>query len=131
MDEGGVSNQPICLRVANFASYLTLKAFALRDRLKEKDAFDIVWILTAHPEGPIGVRACVDQSPIAGTEEVKQAIGLIAEKFASPSHEGSASFAKFVLGLSGRTADAAPEDAARLRRDAHGAVRAFLAAATG
>lgn len=128
LDDGGLCPDPIPLRVANTSSYLTLKALALRDRLKEKDAFDLVWVITAHPDGPAGVACRLRESPIADAAEVSEALITLRSKFATPDHEGPSAYAKFLMGLTAHPVEVARGEAVRHRRDAHGAMQQFLIA---
>lgn len=34
--------------------FIVLKIFAVRGRMNDKDAYDLVWVLTHWPDGPAG-----------------------------------------------------------------------------
>jgi hypothetical protein len=119
LDHGGTL--VVNLRVANILPFLVLKAFALRDRVKNKDGYDVVWILNAFPNGPAGAAAACQRSPVSGHPDVLEAINVLRERFSSADAAGSARYANYFLG----DVDD-PEARARLRMDAHGTVQEFL-----
>lgn len=125
LDGAGI-REGVTLRVTNVAPFLMLKGLAIRDRVKEKDPFDVVWLLLAHPEGPDGVALAVRQSPIADEPEMLAAIAALDRAFAEPNRDGPSGYAITMLGLAHRRAEEHVEEAARFRRDAHGAVQRFL-----
>jgi hypothetical protein len=51
LDHGGIQ-EGIAVRVANLLPFLVLKAYALDERDKAKDSYDVVWILNAYKQGP-------------------------------------------------------------------------------
>jgi hypothetical protein len=120
LDHGG--ELVVTLRVANILPFLVLKAFALRDRVKDKDAYDVVWLLNAFPGGPAGAAAAARSSPVADGPDVVVAIAILRERFGSVDSAGSARYANYFLGGN----DDAAEGRTRLRRDAHGTVQEFL-----
>jgi hypothetical protein len=122
LDQGG-RRYDIRVRVANVLPFVVLKALALREREKDKDAYDLVWTLTAFPGGPDGVARAASCSPVLHAPLVREAITTLGELFATFEHVGPSRCARFVLGV---TEDDESRD--RLRRDAHGAVQRFLLA---
>lgn len=121
LDHGG--HREVKLQVANILPFLVLKAFALVDRDKEKDAYDIVWTLQAFPEaGPASAAEVAAKSPIVDRQEVAEAMSILDERFSELDRQGPSNYARFFLG--GR--DDAEEVRTRLRRDALGTVQAFL-----
>lgn len=120
LDCGGI--RKVEIRVVNVLPFLVLKAFVIDTRDKPKDAYDIVWTLTAYPEGPTGAAADAVRSPIADSEVVLEGIACMREHFASLERAGPSNYSRFLLGV---TAD--DEERDNLRRFAHGAVDSFLA----
>ncbi len=51
LDEGGI-REGVEVKVASLLPFLVLKAFAIEERDKAKDSYDVVWILNAFKEGP-------------------------------------------------------------------------------
>lgn len=122
LDHAG--RREVTAQVANLLPFLMLKSFALEERVKHKDSYDIVWSLMAHPEGPPGVARLAAESPIATNGTVEEAIALLRTHYETPEHIGPARFAEFELSRLGRENDQDLRD--RLRRDAHGAMTRFL-----
>ncbi len=118
LDEGGRSR--VSVRVANILTYTALKIFAFQDRHDNKDAYDLVFTLLNAEDGPehAGVRARV--SPIAGREQIAEALVLLEERFADVDQDGPSAYAAFL------TRPGNEENAARLRQEAVATVRAFL-----
>ncbi|OGQ88057.1 MAG: hypothetical protein A2289_20495 [Deltaproteobacteria bacterium RIFOXYA12_FULL_58_15] len=81
------------VRVASIVPFIVMKAFAMRDRLKEKDAWDIYYCLSSR-------RAQIDDlvaefRPLRNHGLVREALALLDEKFASERHVGPKSVADF------------------------------------
>jgi hypothetical protein len=113
--QGGVS-----VRVANLLPFLVLKAFAVDERDKAKDSYDIVWILNAYKDGP---RAAVDdiaKSPAISHADVPVALNHLRRHFRTPEHRGPSQYAIFEL------INEDEDERARLRRFAYGTVAEFL-----
>ena len=107
------------LRVCGPAMLLSLKAWALTERNKPKDGYDIVWMLKAVGPDPVAARfrdARRGQTPFG-----VQAIERLGECFSSPAHTGPRGW----LEESGFEDD----EAAREARDAVGLVAEFIAGA--
>ena len=120
LDHGGI-REGVEAKVANILPFLVLKALALRERDKDKDAYDIVWTLNAYKNGPASVVADGRTSLIAGRVEVTEAIDLLRALFRTPEHSGPSKYARFEIQN--------PEDSDardRLRLRAHGTVTEFL-----
>ena len=96
-----------------------MKAMALSDRLKEKDAYDIYYCIRHYPGGITALAEAF--RPLAGHGLVQEALGKIREKFATPSHIGP----KHVADFYGVTD---PDARAILLRDASERVMAWAAA---
>jgi hypothetical protein len=118
--EPGVNDVKIW--VANLLPWLVLKARALNGRNKEKDAFDIVWMITRWPGGPAGAARHALTSVIRADPLVDDAMHMLRTCFATEASEGCGRYVNFI---------ADSRKFPRLERSrayAHGAVRAFLAA---
>lgn len=105
------------IQVASVEGFLVMKAFALRGRLKEKDAYDIVFCLQNWPGGATAVADRL--RPFAGRAEVREAMRILAVHFASPDHLGARSVAAFLD-------PAGPDERAFVARDAYERVQALL-----
>jgi hypothetical protein len=108
------------LRVSNLLPFIVLKAFAINDRDKAKDSYDLVWVLTAYGDGPRSVADAAANSPIIKNTEIPAAISCLRDHFQSVKHRGPSQYARFELGADDE------EDRERLRRFAHGSIQAFL-----
>jgi hypothetical protein len=92
---------------------------ALSDRLKSKDAYDIVFCLRHFPGG---LDALANElRPLLVRKVVREGLSTIAEKFASPAHLGPRSVTEFE-GLADR------DEIDRAARDAYERVRYLLSA---
>ena len=105
------------LQVASIEAFLVMKAFALRGRLKGKDAYDIVFCLRNWPGGTTAVADRL--RPFAGRAEVREMMRILAVHFASPDHLGAQSVAAFLD-------PADPDERAFVARDAYERVQALL-----
>jgi hypothetical protein len=118
LDAGGKSH--VTVRVANIVPFTVLKVFAFQDRHENKDAYDLVFTLLNHRDGPRAAGVAAAESPIADHPQVRAALSLLEERFRDPDHDGAAAYAAFL---------AQPdddEDIARLRRQAVATVQEFL-----
>ena len=105
------------LRVASIVPFLVMKAMALAGRLMEKDAWDIYYCIRYYPGG---INTLVEEfQPHLENGLVKEALAIIAEKFASPEHVGPKHVADF-----DDIRD--PEERALVQRDAFERVNAVL-----
>lgn len=105
--------------VPSVEAFIVMKAYALRGRLKEKDAYDVVFCLRNWPGGVADVGRRL--APHRGEPEVREALRILAVHFASPEHLGSQAYATFV-----GPADA--DERAFLARDAYERVQELLRA---
>ena len=81
--------------MASIVSFIVMKAAALAGRLKEKDAWDIVYCLRNYPGG---VEAVVEEiAPHAARALVQEALDVLADKFATIDSMGP----KFVADFEG------------------------------
>jgi len=74
------------LRVASIVPFIIMKGFALGNRLKEKDAYDIYYSVAHYPGGLDALVGAF--TPYQRNRLVRESLGIIAEKFASPEHIG-------------------------------------------
>ena len=82
------------IRVASIVPFLMMKAQALNDRLKEKDAYDIYFCLVNFPGG---IDALVKEfQPYLSNSLVLEGLRIFAEKFQSPEHVGPVFVADFL-----------------------------------
>ena len=77
--------------VPGIEAYIVMKAYALRDRLKEKDSYDIVFCLRNWAGGAADIARRL--MPHRDEPDVKEALHILAVHFASPKHTGSRAFA--------------------------------------
>lgn len=118
LDDGGQSQ--VTVRVADILSYAALKILAFQDRHENKDAYDLVYCLLNYGDGPEDAGRHAAERAIAGHEQVRSALALLAERFESTDHDGPRAYAAFLD-------DGDAEDVARLRQEAVAVVRQFLA----
>lgn len=71
----------VSLQVASLSSFLCMKAFALKDRLKEKDAYDIYFCLLNYPY--YHSQLIEDFRILQPHDLVVEAIGVLTDKFSS------------------------------------------------
>jgi hypothetical protein len=74
LDDGGIK-EGVAAKVANFLPFLVLKAFAIEERDKPKDSYDVIWTLNAYKGGPQSVVEEITKSPILGHGDVGVAVG--------------------------------------------------------
>lgn len=120
LDKGGI-REAVRIKVANLLPFLVLKSLALQERDKDKDAYDIVWILNAYQRGPESFAIEARRSRVASRPEVRDAIEALRTTFKTPDHAGAAKYARFQADDSSDT-----EEESRLRRFAYGTVLQFL-----
>lgn len=115
---GGRTKQKF--KVAGPAAYLAAKLDALRGRNKNKDAYDVVWLVEGWPGGQSTLAAEISKSAIANTAEWKAAIDGLEQEFATIDSAGAVKYARFM------SSDGTQQDA--LARRAVGAIKALLKA---
>jgi len=82
----GGGRDSVRVRFASIVPFLVMKANALADRMKAKDAWDIYYCLKNFPGG---VRAIVEEFlPHRTNGLVREAMAKLRDKFASPDHVG-------------------------------------------
>lgn len=119
LDGGGIRER-VPVKVANILPFIVLKSFALDERDKDKDSYDLVWCITAYQDGPGSAADACARSGAAKSEAMTEAIEMLRKNFRSIDHSGPARYALF------ESAGAAGEQVMRLRRYAFGAVNEFL-----
>jgi hypothetical protein len=102
------AHDTVSVRVAGVAPYLVMKCAALESRIKEKDAYDIWFVLANYPGGSPAIVS--EFIPFADHGLVQEAMLVLNNKFGSPKHFGPASVAVF-LELDGDAALIAQRDA--------------------
>lgn len=116
--DGGRSE--IGLRVTNLLPFVVLKVTAFQDRHEPKDAYDMIFCLLHHADGPGGAAAAARRSPVWADPDVKTGLDLLRARFATVEDDGPYGFANFLK--DGEDA----EGHTRHRREAHAAVSTFL-----
>lgn len=112
----GSMNQ-VRMRIASLAAFLCMKAHALNERKKEKDAYDVYFCLRHCDGGPKALAASV--RPLLGVPLVDDAIGVLRSKFAAIDGVGPQ--------WAAQTASAQGEDFDQITRDAFERMAVFLA----
>jgi hypothetical protein len=120
MPDGGTNRVEIA--VASIPSLLAMKGYAIQNRLKRKDAYDIYYCIRNYPGGPEALAD--DCRPVLSHKEGAEGYGFIAAKFDRQDGFGPTSVRQFVEDtkiLKERTAD-------QWQQDAFGQVEAWLRA---
>jgi len=105
------------VRVSSVPAFIVMKAFALRDRLKQKDAYDIIFCLKNFPGG---IDELISRfKPILKNGLTLEALNILEDKFSSVDSLGPEFAAEFES-LSDR------EEISLLKRDAFERVQYFL-----
>jgi hypothetical protein len=117
---GGKGEFDATLRVTGPVAFLVAKVNALRGRDKNKDAYDIVWLIESWPGGPSAAAAAFAARPAYTQPDVATARAQLADLFATPASLGARSYARFLA--------AATADEAQLELRAVGAIAEFIAA---
>ena len=106
------------LKVVGPSAYLASKVDALRARDKNKDAYDIVWIVECWPGGQLELARTIVASAVI--DELGPTLTALGEEFATIDSAGAVKYGRFMA------RDTAASDHAS--RQAVGAVAALLAA---
>lgn len=117
---GGGGRTRHVLKVAGPASYLAAKADALRRRNKNKDAYDIIWLIESWPGGQTALATTIRNSAIFSEQEFQTALVILKQEFEGLDSAGARKYAHFI-----RSED---EDLDRLAHSAVGAVRELFQA---
>lgn len=89
----GGGKERVKIQVSSLSSFLIMKGFALGERLKEKDAYDISYCLR-NTEGDLNpiIR---DLEPLCGNKLVQEALDILADKYADTDQVGPVHVANF------------------------------------
>ena len=118
MPDGGVNL--VRIAVASIPAFLAMKGYAIAQRLKPKDAYDIYYSIRNFPDG---IDALVEATrPLLEVQSARRGYCLISNKFRDIEDFGPTNVRRFVDGsplLGGRTAN-------QWQQDAFGQVDAWL-----
>lgn len=118
MPDGGVNR--VTIAVASIPALLAMKGYAINNRKKRKDAYDIYYSILNFPDG---IEALVSATaPLLNVETARQGYCLISGKFRNMEDFGPTSVWQFVEGTNAageRTGD-------QWKQDAFGQVDAWL-----
>lgn len=106
------------VRVAGPVPFLVMKANAIARRDKPKDAYDVWFLLSNHRAGLDGLAAAVAEHADHGL--VREALGHLADAFASVDHVGPRAVADFL------ELEPGTDEYDRVRQDAYQRVRFIL-----
>ena len=120
LDSRGPAN--VGLRVSGLLPFMVLKILAFVDRRQGRDAYDIVWTLANHKDGPRAAGREMAASPVAAHPLAAEAIALLRSRFVGAGKEGPMAYAAF-LGVAGSL-----QSTASLRIEAVETVRVALKA---
>jgi hypothetical protein len=84
------------LKVVGPAAYLAAKADALQRRNKNKDAYDVVWLVEAWPGGQLALAEELARSRIAPEPELQAAMKVLQFEFGTIDSAGAVKYARFV-----------------------------------
>lgn len=84
LPDGSVNE--VRLRIADVAAFLCMKAHALNERKREKDAYDVYFCLQACPGGPKALADSV--RPLLGQPLVDEAVDILRTKFGAIDRVG-------------------------------------------
>jgi hypothetical protein len=84
------------MRVAGLTPFLMLKSYALHERVKLKDAYDIVFVVSNWPGGPEAAAGVVSRSSIIGERDVTDSLTLLREHFRHPRMDGPGNYSAFL-----------------------------------
>ncbi len=92
-DLPGGARDSVNVRIASIVPFLIMKAMALHDRIKEKDAWDIYYCIQNYPDG---IDALAEEfKPHIEHGLVKEGLEKLGSKFASEKHTGPKFVADF------------------------------------
>ncbi len=113
----GGGKDRVQFKITAVVPFIIMKGMAMAGRLKEKDAWDILFCLKHHPGG---LKALVEEfRPYTTNKLVSEGLSKIAEKFASPEHIGPKHIADFE-GIEDS------EERERIQRDAYERIHYLL-----
>lgn len=88
----------ISLRVTGLAAYVATKVDAIAGRSKNKDAYDLVWLLDAWPGGADGAAQRVRESAVWTRAELQSALDRLERQFTGLDDAGPRQYARFIAG---------------------------------
>ncbi len=91
MPDGSINSAKI--NVAGVVPFLVMKGMVLSDRLREKDAYDIGYLVREYPGGPKALALVFE--PYRSNKLVIEGLSKIRDKFRSTDHWGPASYVNF------------------------------------
>lgn len=118
---GGINNR-VKIAVCSIPALLAMKGFALQNRFKQKDAYDVYYCMRNYPGGPEALAH--DCFPLLAYQSAREGYDYIADKFEAFEAYGPGCvrrFAEEAQILDGRTAD-------EWQQDAFGQVQAWVSA---
>jgi hypothetical protein len=89
---GGTTTETI--RIANLVAFLTMKGIVLGERYKEKDAYDIYYLVTYLKNGPVDVAK--EMNAYQTNDLINEALATIKKDFESREASGPAWVASFL-----------------------------------
>lgn len=89
--DGSINREKI--NIAGAVPFLVMKGMALADRLKEKDAYDIGYLVKEYPGGPPALADIF--IPYSENMLVREGLKKIRKKFESPNHWGPVAYVNF------------------------------------
>ena len=93
----------VSIAVASIPAFLAMKGYAIANRLKRKDAYDIYYSVKNFPDG---IDALVQATrPLLDIESALQGYSSISDKFRNVEDFGPTSVKRFVEGLRGIAVD--------------------------
>ena len=81
---------------AALAPFLMLKAYALHERSKLKDAYDIVFTIANWPGGPSAAAEVVLRSPVVQEQDVQESLAFLREHFGHARMDEPGSYSAFL-----------------------------------
>jgi len=114
LPSGGMTKESV--KIADVVGSITMKGIALGDRYKEKDAYDIYYLVTYYKGGPSKI-AC-EMKEVQKDRLVKEALGIIKKEFQGRDSAATIWVADFL--------DEVGEERKRRITDVHMNINAFL-----
>ena len=90
----GGAKDTATIRIAGIVPFIVMKTMAMRDRLKQKDPYDIYYCLKYFPGGIEEVAEAFNL--LRRNKLVGETLGILTEKFASPEHVGPVHITEFL-----------------------------------
>lgn len=84
--------------MTGLAAFIATKVDAIGGRSKNKDAYDLVWLIDAWQDGAEGAAQEVRNSSIWGRPELQSALDRLERQFADLDDAGPRQYSSFVAG---------------------------------